>query len=286
VNKQALETNKFMTITENPALIQKKVLEEHTALCDLLQVHQFEVMCFDNKSKETPDALFCNHWLTIHHPMETGRKNSYGVIYPMAVENRRLEIREDILLHIQELYKEQTDFTFYDLRVDYDWAYLEGTGSMVLDRYHKKIYACISPRTYFWKLLQFKNHFGYELIPFHAEYKQSPVYHTNVMMAIGKDWAVVSLDLVNDQEQKKVFESLQKDKKHVILLSEYQVSQFCGNILEITNTENITYTVMSEKAYRAFTEEQRKILGNILYTPLPTIETYGGGGVRCCIAEI
>jgi len=196
-----------------------------------------------------------------------------------------MELREDILYDIQEYYGDS--FMFYDLRDSYEWAFLEGTGSVVYDRYSQTMYVSLSPRSYYWKLMELQKALDYNLVVFQTNYKQSPVYHTNVLLAIGKEWAVLCTSvIVSESEQKKVVSSLQKNGKKVLEISEYQMGCFCGNILEITNREGKVYTVMSQKAHDAFTGEQREALGNLLVVPLDTIERYGGGGVRCCIAEV
>lgn len=283
VNEEALESNKFMTITEHPSIVRQKVLEEHQQLYDILVQHKCDVHLFEEISPDTPDSLFCNNWISVHHPQETGLASPIMVTYPMAIPNRRKEVRGDIMRFI----KKQYPFVkYYDMRQTADWAFLESTGSMVIDRYNKTIYAGLSPRTYYWKLLQFVDYFEYKLVIFQPVYKQSPIYHTNVMMAIGKTWAVVCFETISELERDKIRKALSDTKRTIIDITINQMCDLCGNILEIKNLEGTLYTVMSSRAYYSFTQEQRSLFGNILHVPFYTIETYGGGGVRCCLAEI
>lgn len=283
INEQAVPTNKFMNITERIHILQENVEKEHHMLYSELIDKKFDVHIFDNNNVETPDALFCNNWISVHHPNETSFNNSVSIIYPMAIPNRRLEVREDIINYIDTLYNNMISI---DLRFTNDWAYLESTGSMVFDRHNKIIYASLSPRTYYWKLIELKDLLNYKLIQFNTAYKQAPVYHTNVLMSIGANWAVVCFDVISECYHTKIKDSLEQNNKKVIEINSFQMTQYCGNIIEIVNKEGIPYTIMSTTAYNAFKEEQLKLLGNIIHVPFEHIEKFGGGGVRCCIAEI
>lgn len=297
MNKQAMETNHFVRNSEtlHPEKVLQTALKEHNYLVRVLQDNSVDIVVYDGLEQDCPDEVFCNNWFSIHHPHESGKDFSFGVIYPMAVPNRRKEVREDILLDIQRMYDSKDvvgdgkgdGFTYYDLRDMEGWAFLEGTGSVVFDRQNRTMYAGLSPRTYFWKLLELKKALGYELVCFQTQYRGKPIYHTNVMMAIGREWAVVCVEvIVSESERKKVVDSLKRSGKKVIEIKEVQVGQFCGNVLEVVNREGKAFTVVSKTAYDAFTEEQRLALGELLVVPLETIERYGGGGVRCCLAEI
>lgn len=286
VNIQALDTNKFMSITSNITEVKKNVINEHNLLYQTLIKHNFDISYFENTNPDTPDAIFCNNWLSIHHPNETGFDNTFGIIYNMAIPNRRNEVRDDVLLHIQNMYK---DFYYTDLRktVMFENKYLEGTGSIVFDRYNKKMYVSISKRSYYWVAKTLADYLNYDFIPFSSIYNFENIYHTNVMMAIGKKWAVVCTDVIaTDEYKKRIINSLKESGKEIIEISTLQMINFCGNIIEIINEEGIPYTVMSSTAYNSFTNEQKSILGNIIHVPFNNIERYGGGGVRCCITEI
>lgn len=283
INEQAVPTNKFMKITERTAILREKVEQEHTHLYTQLINNNFEVHIFDNSNPETPDALFCNNWISVHHPHETSFPNTITFIYPMAIPNRRKEVREDIINYIDLHYK---NMLIIDLRFKNDWSYLESTGSMVIDRYNKTIYATLSPRTYYWKLLEIRDLLNYKLVHFNTSYKKSQVYHTNVMMSIGNSWAVVCFEVIAECDHTKIKSTLEQANKKVIPITSYQMSQYCGNIIELINKDGVPYTIMSTTAYNAFTEEQLAHFSNIIHVPFTHIEQYGGGGVRCCIAEI
>jgi hypothetical protein len=283
INEQAIPTNKFMTLAENKNNLQEKVFKEHQGLYTSLINHNFDVTCFENIVYDAPDALFGNNWISVHHPHETKRDDLLCIIYPMALENRRIEVREDILDYVKNSYH---NTEVLDLRLTYDWAFLEGTGSIVYDRINRIMYAALSPRTYYWKLLDLSRYLKYKLIICHTNYKNACVYHTNVLMSIGETWAVVCFDVIYDCNHNKIRKNLKKSNKEIIEISAYQMSQYCGNIIEIVNKEGISYTVMSATAYNAFTPDQLQLLGNIIQVPFETIEKYGGGGVRCCITEI
>lgn len=287
IDLESLKTNKFMTITDNIDNVRKNVFEEHNLLYKTLLKHNFNISYFENTNPDTPDAMFCNNWLSIHHPYETGAENAFGIIYSMAVPNRRKEIREDVLLHIQKMYGD--NFIYKDLRKNliFENKYLEGTGSIVFDRYNKQMFVSISKRSYYWVAKVLSKHLNYKFIPFVSKYNYEDIYHTNVMMAIGKTWAVVCLEAIhNDVERIDVVNNLTNSGKKIIEITISQMINFCGNIIELINEEGIYYTVMSSKAYYSFEPKQRTLLGNIIHVPFNTIETYGGGGVRCCICEI
>lgn len=282
INEQALPTNKFMTKKEYQHHVQEKVFKEHDGLYQALLQHNFDVSLYENTIPEAPDALFGNNWISVHHPSETGFKKVLCILYPMALENRRIEVRQDIIQDIQKMY----NCDILDLRAMCDWAYLEGTGSIVFDRFHKMMYATLSPRTYYWKLLELSHLIDYKVTLCYSSYKGSPVYHTNVLMSIGEKWAVVCFEVLYECNHNKIRKQLKDSYREIIEITSDQMSQYCGNIIEIVNKDGIPYTIMSTTAYQAFTPDQLTKLGNIIHVPFETIETYGGGGVRCCITEI
>lgn len=287
INIEALDTNKFMSITSNIEEVQKKVFNEHNLLYKTLLQHNFDISYFENTNPNTPDAIFCNNWLSIHHPQETGANNSFGIIYNMAIPNRRKEIRNDVLLHIQKMYGDNFHYKDLSKSLIFENKFLEGTGSIVFDRYNKTMYVSLSKRSYYWVAKTLAKNLNYKLIVFTSNYNYENIYHTNVMMAIGKKWAVVCKDVITTDDYKnRVINNLKESGKEIIEISIIQMINFCGNIIELVNKEGITYTVMSSTAYYNFTDEQKSILGNIIHVPFNTIEKYGGGGVRCCITEI
>lgn len=273
-NIQALATNTFMNAQQGD--IEAMALQEHDQLIQILKDHDIDTLIYENVNPETPDALFANNWITVHHPQ---RK---CLIYPMYLENRRLEVRLDI---IQEICQKHPELTLYDLRSQPKKA-LEGTGSMVFDHENRIIYAAISKRTNEHLLRQVGEYLNYQILSFYTEYKNQPIYHTNVMMAIGKTWVVICTQVIDHDDMRDVVQKIISSGKHMIEISTSQMEAFCGNILEVYSRTGIAYTVMSEKAKNAFSKDQLELLGNILAVPFDTIETYGGGGVRCCLTAI
>lgn len=234
----------------------------------------------------TPDALFPNNWISTH---ETGTV----CLYPMFAPNRREERREDVIVQLEHeagfSIQNIVDFTEFELHN----RFLEGTGSMVLDRINRKAYAAISSRTDETALLHFCQELDYEPVAFSAmqsaEDQRHPIYHTNVMMSIGTRFCAICLDSIDDAEERQaVSDELASDGREVIALSESQIEQFAGNMLELEGS-NGPVIAMSSSAFHALDPEQIERLkkhGQIIHSDLETIETCGGGSARCMIAEI
>ena len=227
------------------------------------------------------DAVFPNNWFSTH-------KEGTVVLYPMFSANRRLERREDIIELLESTYQiyDQTDYLeFEDLGV-----FVEGTGSMILDRQHRKIYACISERSSLELLQKIAGDFEYQLIAFNATDSAGvPYYHTNVIMALGTNLAIVCLESIDENERTQVTQSLQGDKKIIIDITRSQVEQFAGNMLEVLGQNGEHFLVMSSAAHRSLTPSQISIIEahvKIIHSDLSTIEKYGGGSARCMMAEI
>jgi hypothetical protein len=263
-------------------------VDEFDAMVEQLEDHGVHVMVIeDDPSTDTPDALFPNNWVSFHSDGRVG-------LYPMYAPNRRAERREDILHDLEHNHgfsvREVLDFTEFE---DHG-AFLEGTGSVVLDRIHGKAYAAWSERTDRDAFEQFCETMDLEGIAFEAFQsvgtERKPIYHTNVMMAIGTGWAAVCLDCMDHPEdQDLVKESLASDGLTVIELSEDQIQSFAGNMLEVRGTDNQPLIVMSSRAYRALEPTQIASLsafGTLIHIPLDTIETCGGGSARCMMAEV
>lgn len=240
----------------------------------------------DDSLYDTPDALFPNNWISFHHPHRIA-------IYPMYAPNRRNERREDPLKLLEKegfYFKEIMDYS----EAENENLYLEGTGVLILDRVHKKAYCSLSERADPSLLEEFCEEFDYMPITFRAlqthQNTRKPIYHTNVMMCIGISFAVICLDCIdNDSERKKMMDSLSNDGKEIITISEDQVQQFAGNMLQLMGHQQTPFLVMSESAYLSLTKQQIKRLKyhtEIVSIPIPTIELLGGGSVRCMIAEI
>ena len=239
----------------------------------------------DIYEQNTPDSVFPNNWITFH-------QNGNVAIYPMFAENRRRERREDILDKVEEegfLIENVYDYT----DAEQENIFLEGTGAMVLDRVHRKAYCALSPRADEELFIEFCEDFEYTPVIFKAyqevDGKQVPIYHTNVMMALGENFAVVCLDTITDKsERKNLLHHLKEDKKEIISITPEQMCQYAGNMLQVQGKDS-TYLVMSDAAYNALTPQQIQTIEKytqILHSNLETIETCGGGSARCMLAEV
>ena len=248
-----------------------------------------------NRTKDTQqrseDAVFPNNWISFHEDTD-GRTKI--VLYPMMSERRRLERRNDLVSEWKHrLGAEVIDYTEYEN----EGKYLEGTGSMVLDRLNKVAYACESQRTQKDLFHRFCHDLGYSPFLFKSysrdEYGQlCPIYHTNVMMSVGTTFAIVCLESIIDvAHRNKVHTRLKDDGKTVVPITLEQVNHFGGNVLQVKSfMDDSSYLVMSTQAYHAFTDDQREVISKhvngIIHSSLETIETLGGGGARCMLAEV
>lgn len=270
-----------------PASVNAKAQEEFDAFVEKLTAVGIEVVVVeDTKEPDTPDALFPNNWISFH-------ENGDIAIYPMFAENRRLERREDVLEVLEE-----KGFSIENV-IDYSEAeeegiFLEGTGSMILDRQNRKAYCALSPRADEELFIEFCEDFEFTPVIFEANQtvdgQREAIYHTNVMMCVAETFAVVCLDSIDDKKEKKnLLKHLKSDKKEVIAISEEQVTQFAGNMLQVRGNNDERYLVMSTSAYESLTNQQLKNLEKhtkIVHSSLQTIETCGGGSARCMMAEV
>ena len=266
--------------------ILDRALEEFDGLVEALRGAGSLVHVVDaDPEVDAPDALFPNNWISLH---ADGRV----AIYPMFASNRRVERREDLVFDLEMRgfgVSEVVDFTEFEIH----GIFLEGTGSMVLDRVNRRAYAALSERTHLDALRAFCEAFDYEGIPFTANQTsavgRSPIYHTNVMMSVGTHFAAVCLECIDDAEERAmVREALEADGKEVIELTEDQINHFAGNLLEVQAEDGAALVVMSSQAHAALTPSQRASMerfGRIVHAPLEAIETCGGGSARCMIAE-
>ena len=268
--------------------VHQQALDEFDGMVETLRRHDVDVIVVeDDPATDTPDSLFPNNWVSFHADGRVG-------LYPMFAPNRRAERREDILHDLVHAHgfdvEEIVDFTEFETHN----AFLEGTGSMVLDRIHGKAYAALSPRTDRNAFEQWCESMDMEGVVFEALQtvgeERLPIYHTNVMMAIGTGWAAVCLDCVDHAEDRLLLQnSLESDGLTLIPLSESQINRFAGNMLEVKSRSGNTLVVMSENAWEALSEDQRATLGQfgtLVQADLNTIETCGGGSARCMMAEI
>ncbi|GAA4837214.1 arginine deiminase-related protein [Algivirga pacifica] len=236
----------------------------------------------DTNTPEKPDAIFPNNWISTH-------TDGKVILYPMKAENRRLERREDIVEQLKTKFQVNsvTDLSTHEK----ESIFLEGTGSMIFDRVNKICYACISHRTDAKLLEEWGEMMGYEIVSFTSKDENGQdIYHTNVMLSVGSDLAVICAASIPDQEEQAyVLNRLKETGKTIIDVSFEQMQQLCCNVLEVCNQEGDAYLTMSKRAYDAFTSEQIEAIEKhvkIVYSPIPIIEEIGGGGSRCMMAEI
>lgn len=243
------------------------------------------IVVSDNDSADTPDSVFPNNWVSFHQSGEVG-------LYPMFAENRRKERRSDILDMLGEKYvlNEIQDFT----GAEAENKFMEGTGSLVLDRENNIAYAAISVRTDRKVVDQFCDAFGYRAVCFDAlqtvDGMRLPIYHTNVMMCVADRYAILCADTIdNETERKVVIQALETTGKEIVYITENQKHHFAGNMLQVGNKEGETFTVMSSAAYNSLDDQQiaqLKKYGDIIHSSLDTIEQLGGGSARCMMAEM
>lgn len=264
--------------------IQSKALKEFDDMVQILKEQGIDVKVLeDTKEPYTPDSIFPNNWFSTHAEGKV-------VLYPMFAKNRRLERREDIYEFLDSHSLEIVDYS----PLEAEGVYLEGTGSLVLDRKNKKAYCSISQRADELLLDIFCKDFKYTKVAFHSFQtvagERKPIYHTNVMMAIGEKFAILCADCIDNlSERNKVIEELKQDRKEIILITEEQVEHFLGNALELVNKTGQHFCVLSSTAYASLREEQKQQLEKyVTLAPVDvsTIEKYGGGSARCMIAEL
>ncbi len=288
-NEETAANNYFQQKDGQPAAtIQQKAYKEFCNMVELLRSKEIDVVAIaDTQSPYTPDSIFPNNWVSFH---EDGRV----ALYPMFAVNRRAERRMDILEQLQEYgftIAEIIDFT----AAEQQGRYLEGTGSMVLDRDARIAYAALSERTDSVLFHDFCAEFDYQPCAFHAlqsvEGGRLPIYHTNVMMCVADRYAVVCFDSIDDNNERSLLrEMLEKSgKEQIISLTEVQMHHFAGNMLQVKSIDGNPYLVLSQSAYNILTDDQKNIMGKyneLLPVDIATIEQYGGGSARCMIAEI
>lgn len=283
-NEETSASNRFQTNGgEFAERIRQLALEEFDEMVALLRANHIVVEVYADKPDPiTPDSVFPNNWVSFH---ESGKV----VLYPMMAPNRRLERRTDIVDDLSENYriKNIADLSYFET----EGLFLEGTGSMVLDRINSKAYACLSPRTSLDVLQKFGQELGYELQSFLAVDESGvPIYHTNVIMSLGETVAVVCLEAIADlQERAALVQSLKKSKRVIVEISFQQVKSFAGNMLFVRNNKGESLVILSVAALASLTNEQLVTLEDyvkLVPVKLPTIETYGGGSARCMMAEL
>lgn len=282
-NTETAASNAFQDQRLKDQQVQNDALTEFDGFVRTLRENGVDVTVVpDSPEPHTPDSIFPNNWISTHD-------DGTVILYPMEAPNRRLERRPEVLAALKERFiiSRQEDLTSFEN----DGKYLEGTGSMVLDRDHRIAYACLSTRTHPEVLKEFERRTGYRTISFHAYDQQgTPIYHTNVMMCVGSACAVICLDSISDEaERNAVVQSLRASKKEIIEISPEQAAHFAGNMLELSSEGGDNLLVLSEQAFMSLTAEQKETLSGFckfVYAPLYVIEGCGGGSARCMVAEI
>ena len=285
-NAQTAENNYFQ-VEQKDSDTQQKALEEFNSFVEKLRAKGVNVITVkDTLEPHSPDSIFPNNWVSFH-------TDGKVVLYPMFAPNRRVERREDILETIknQGFKIDKVDDLSHFENED---RFLEGTGSMIFDHDYKIAYGSVSLRLDEDLFRKFCAEFGFTPVVFHSFQnvgdQRLPIYHTNVMMCIADQFAIICLDCIDDElEREKVQEVIKSTDKELIEISEDQMQQFAGNMLQVRNSEGKTFLVMSETAFKSLTKEQISGIekySEIIYSDLHTIETNGGGSARCMLAEV
>ncbi|MFZ0489811.1 MAG: arginine deiminase-related protein [Salegentibacter sp.] len=285
MNEQTAVNNYFQKNMQNPDLNLWAAKEFDDFVVKLRDAGVNVIVVDDISEDNTPDSIFPNNWVSFH-------EDGQIALYPMFAENRRKERR---LQYFAEL--EKAGFRINDI-VDYtaaeeDNVFLEGTGSLILDRHNQKAYCAISPRADEDLLIEFCEDFEFTPVIFNAYQsvgeKRLPIYHTNVMMCLAEEFAVICLDTIDDKkERKNVINHLKQDKKEIISITQEQMHEFAGNMLQVQGKDK-KYLVMSERAHRSLNHDQISKIEKhceILSSKIETIETCGGGSARCMMAEV
>jgi hypothetical protein len=287
MNEETAVNNYFQNETQlDPRMVVGAAQREFDEFVALLRANGVNVIVVEDiKENDTPDALFPNNWISMHEDGKVG-------LYPMFAENRRRERREDILDVLEENGFEISEVIDYS-SAEEEEVFLEGTGSLILDRENDIAYCALSDRADEELLIEFCEDFEYTPIIFGAyqstDNKRLPIYHTNVMMCVADRFAVICLDSIDDKKERKaVKEQLKSNGKTIVAITEKQMHEFAGNMLQV-KAKNGPALVMSDRAYRSLQPDQIKILesfGSIIHPKLDIIETCGGGSARCMMAEV
>ena len=289
MNEQTAVNNYYQKRIENifPASVNAKAQKEFDTYVEKLRNFGINVIVVsDTNEFDTPDALFPNNWISFH-------KEGTVALYPMFAENRRLERREDVLVQLEEkgfLIDNVVDYT----SAEEEGFFLEGTGSMVLDRENNKAYCALSPRANEELFIEFCEDFEYTPVIFNANQtvnnKRELIYHTNVMMCVAETFVVICLSSIDDKiERKNLLKHFKEDGKKVIDITEEQMNNFAGNMLQVLGKEDERFLIMSEAALNSLTQSQKAQITNhcqIISSSLETIEVCGGGSARCMMAEV
>jgi hypothetical protein len=285
-NPQTADSNAFQTEPDaSPAEQQRAALPEFERLASALRDAGINVVVFDDTPEpHTPDSVFPNNWVSFH-------ADGTVVVYPMEAENRRAERRLDIVERLDAEFgfqvREVVDLSHHEA----DGHFLEGTGSMVLDRVNRIAYACLSSRTHLDVLGEFAQRMNYDVVAFEAVDRDGvPIYHTNVLMNVGEKLAVIcSAAITRDEQREAVLERLESSGHETVSLDFDQLEAFAGNMLELRAADGVPVVAMSQRAWDSLNAEQRSKFeanGRVVATAINDIEDSAGGSVRCMLAEI
>ncbi len=288
LNEQTAVNNYFQeNLQGSKTSVNENAQKEFDAFVGVLRAVGVQVIVIeDTKEPDTPDSIFPNNWVSFHSNGTVG-------VYPMFAENRRNERREDVLETLEKegfRIENVMDYT----SAEEEGLFLEGTGSLLLDRVHKKVYCALSARAEEELVIEFCEDFDYLPVIFTANQtvddQRLPIYHTNVMMCLAETFSVICLDTIDDKkERKNVIHHLKENNKEIIKITEDQMHYFAGNMLQVLGADNKRYLVMSTQAYNSLSAEQLASIEKhceILHSSLDTIETCGGGSARCMMAEV
>ena len=289
MNEQTVVNNHYQKVIEGllPATINAKAQAEFDAFVEKLRAVGINVIVIDDTVEpDTPDSVFPNNWISFH-------ENGDIALYPMFAENRRLERREDIFDILEEKGFQINDIMDYT-SAEEDGIFLEGTGNIILDRENEMAYCALSPRADEELFIEFCEDFEYNPVIFEAYQtvngERKHIYHTNVMMCIAETFAVICADCIDDKaERKMVLQKLKESGKEIILITEDQVNNFAGNMLQVRGANDERFLIMSNVAFNVLTKEQITKIDKhckILHASLDIIEACGGGSARCMMAEV
>lgn len=286
MNEQTAVNNYFQEDLNDDNISEKAQAQFDAFVKKLRGVGVNVVVVDDVKEEDTPDSVFPNNWVSFH-------ENGEIALYPMFAENRRKERRLEYFARLEEEGYKITNILDYT-SAEEEKFFLEGTGSLVLDRVNRKAYCALSPRADEDLLIEFCEDFEFTPIIFNAlqdvDGKRKPIYHTNVMMCLAENFAVICLDTIDDiKERKNVVKHLKDDGKEIITISEAQMHRFAGNMLQVRGAFDKKYLVMSTQAHQILKPDQIAKIEKyceILSSELDVIETCGGGSARCMMAEV
>ncbi len=288
MNEQTAVNNYFQEDLDlKTAEINTKAQEEFDTFVEKLRAVGINVIVEnDDEHLDTPDSIFPNNWVSFHGNGDVAK-------YPMFAENRRRERRDEVFIRLEEEGFKIENIIDYS-SAELEGVFLEGTGSIALDRVNRKAYCALSPRADEELFIEFCEDFEYTPVIFTANQtvdgERLAIYHTNVMMCLAENFAVICLDTIDDKkERKNVVRHLKQDGKEIISITESQMHQFAGNMLQLKGDNDKRYLIMSEAAHKSLTKTQIASIEKhcpILSSSLETIETCGGGSARCMMAEV